>query len=149
MLDQFLSWMYSGWLVFPILAIVLLGLSEFGWRVGLARSRSKPEKKRESGSVPAAVLTLLGLLLGFSFAMAVSRHDTRRQLVVQEANSIGTTRLRARLLPEPQATNVRQLLHEYVPLRIEAHRETQFSQRFAEIGRASCREREGVAGREE
>ena len=138
MLDQFLSWMYSGWLVFPILAGVLLGLSELGWRVGLARSRARPEKKRESGSVPAAVLTLLGLLLGFSFAMAVSRHDTRRQLVVQEANSIGTTRLRAKLLPEPQATNVRQLLHEYVPLRIEAHRETQFSQRFADVRKSSA-----------
>jgi len=80
-----------------------------------------------------AVLTLLGLLLGFTFAMAVSRHDTRRELVVQEANSILTTARRAQLLPEPQATNVGRLLREYVTLRIEAHRETQFSQRFAAL----------------
>jgi len=138
MLNQFLSWMFSTWLVFPILVIVLLGLSEFGWRVGLARSRTKPEKTRDFGSVPAAVLTLLGLLLGFTFAMAVSRHDTRRELVVQEANSISTTARRARLLPEPQAANVARLLREYVALRIEAHRETQFSQRFAALRKSSA-----------
>jgi len=138
MLNQFLSWMFSTWLVFPILVIVLLGLSEFGWRVGLARSRAKPEKTRDFGSVPAAVLTLLGLLLGFTFAMAVSRHDTRRELVVQEANSISTTARRARLLPEPQAANVARLLREYVALRIEAHRETQFSQRFTALRKSSA-----------
>src|SRR5438445_10095782 len=137
MLDQFLSRIFSSWLVFAILAVVLLALSEFGWRVGLARSRAKPEKAGDSGSVPAAVLTLLGLLLGFTFAMAVSRHDARRELVVQEANSILTTARRARLLPEPQATNVGQLLREYVSLRIEAHRETQFSQRFAALRKSS------------
>ena len=106
MLNQFLSWMFSTWLVFPILVIVLLGLSEFGWRVGLARSRTKPEKTRDFGSVPAAVLTLLGLLLGFTFAMAVSRHDTRRELVVQEANSISTTARRHSRSPVSRSISV-------------------------------------------
>jgi len=138
MLDQFLSWIFSSWIVFPILVAVLLGLSEFGWRVGLAHSRAKPKETKDGGSVPAAVLTLLGLLLGFTFAMAVSRHDARRQLVVQEANAISTTALRARLLPEPQAANVSRLLREYVALRIEAHRETQFSQRFAALRKSSA-----------
>jgi len=138
MLDQFLSRIFSSWLVFAVLAIVLLALSEFGWRVGLARSRAQPEKAKDGGSVPAAVLTLLGLLLGFTFAMAVSRHDTRRELVVQEANSILTTARRARLLPEPQAASVGRLLREYVALRIEAHRETQFSQRFAALRKSSA-----------
>ena len=84
MLNQFLSWMFSTWLVFPILVIVLLGLSEFGWRVGLARSRAKPEEGKDGGSVPTARLTLLGLLLGFSFAMAVSPNTlmpTRRPIL--------------------------------------------------------------------
>ncbi|SRR6266513_1993441 len=137
MLDELLGRIFSSWFVFAILAIVLLALSEFGWRVGLARSRAKPEKTKDGGSVPAAVLTLLGLLLGFTFAMAVSRHDTRRELVVQEANSISTTARRARLLPEPEAGNVGRLLREYVALRVEAHRETQFSQRFAVLRKNS------------
>jgi hypothetical protein len=122
MLDQFLGRIFSRWMVLVILVVVLLPLSEFGWRVGLTRSRAKPEKTKDGGSVPTAVLTLLG----FSFAMAVSRHETRRELVAQEANSIITTARRARLLPEPQAGNVGRLLREYVALRIEAHRETQF-----------------------
>ena len=88
--------------------------------------------------MPTAVLTLLGLLLGFSFAMAVSRHDTRSELVVQEANSINDTVLRARLLPEPQAANVIRLFREYLALRIEAHRESQFSQRFEALRKSSA-----------
>jgi hypothetical protein len=138
MLDQFLSWIFSSWIVFPILAVVLLALSQFGWRVGLAHSRARGNKPKDGGSVPAAVLTLLGLLLGFSFAMAVSRHDTRRELVVQEANSIGTTVRRARLLPEPEVANVGRLLREYVALRIEADREANFSQRFESLRKNSA-----------
>src|SRR5262245_65785395 len=70
--------------------------------------------------------------------MAVSRHDTRIELVVQEANSIDGTVLRARLLPEPQAANVIRLFREYLALRIEAHRESQFSQRFAALRKSSA-----------
>ena len=81
---------------------------------------------------------VVGVVAGFSFAMAVSRHDTRRELVVQEANSISTTARRARLLPEPQAANVARLLREYVALRIQAHRETQFSQRFGALRKSSA-----------
>ena len=73
MLDQFLSRVFSSWMVLAVLVVVLLALSEFGWRMGLVHSRAKPEKSKDGGSVPTARLTLLGLLLGFSFAMAVSR----------------------------------------------------------------------------
>ena len=138
MLDHLLSWIFSSWMVFAILAVVLPALSEFGWRMGVAHSRVKSDKRRDGGSVPAAVLTLLGLLLGFTFAMAVGRHDARRELVVQEANSIGTTARRAQLLPEPEAANVGRLLGEYVALRIEAHRKTQFSQRFEALRKDSA-----------
>src|SRR5882724_2516944 len=138
MFDEFLSRIISSWMVLAVLVVVLLALSEFGWRIGLAHSRAKPEKSKDGGSVPAAVLTLLGLLLGFTFAMAINRHDARRELVVQEANSIGTTVRRARLLPEPEATSVSRLLREYIALRIEAHRATQFSQRFAALRKSGA-----------
>ena len=52
MLDQFLTRIFSSWLVFAILALILLALAEFGWRVGLARIRSKLEKNKDAGSVP-------------------------------------------------------------------------------------------------
>jgi hypothetical protein len=69
MLDQFLSRVFSSRTVLAVLLVVLLALSEFGWRMGLARSPAKPEESEDGGSVPTARLTLLG----FSFAMAVSR----------------------------------------------------------------------------
>jgi hypothetical protein len=139
MLDQFPGQILSNqWIVFATLVVLLVGLSEFGWRVGVAHSRAKPEKTKDGSGVQAAVLTLLGLLLGFSFAMAVSRYEARRDLVVQEANSIDTTARRAQLLPEPQAANLERLLREYVALRIEVHRAAQFSERFAALRKRSA-----------
>src|SRR5262245_53113438 len=131
MLDQIIGRiLLNQWIVFAVLLIFLIGISELAWRMGLARRPRESETDKQSGTVKSAVLALLGLLLGFSFALAAARHDARRELVVEEANSIGTTALRAQLLPEPHAANVITLLREYVPLRIEAHREAQFSDRF-------------------
>jgi hypothetical protein len=66
------------------------------------------------------MLGLLGLLLGFSFAGAASRFIERQDLIVQEANAIGTAYLRADLLPDPHASQVRQVLTEYVAHRLTA-----------------------------
>src|SRR5262249_38994246 len=134
MLDQTFGRLFSSqWIVFLILVILLVGLSEVAWRMGLACSRKKSEEEKDSGTVRSAVLALLGLLLGFSFAIAASRHEARRELLVEEANSIGTTARRAELLPQPHASNVVRFLREYVPRRIEAHREAQFSERFVTL----------------
>jgi len=124
MLDQVFGRISSSqWIVFLVLVIFLVGLSELAWRLGLARSRKKSEEEKDSGTVRSAVLALLGLLLGFSFAISGARYEARRELLVEEANSIGTTARRAELLPQPHASNVVRFLREYVPLRIEAHRE--------------------------
>jgi hypothetical protein len=132
MLDQIFGRFFSSqWIVFLTLVILLIGLSELAWRMGFASSRKKSDSDKDSGTVRSAVLALLGLLLGFSFAIAAARHEARRELLVEETNSIGTTARLAQLLPEPHATNVVRLLREYVPLRIEAHREAQFSDQFA------------------
>jgi hypothetical protein len=58
-------------------------------------------------------------MIGFTFAMALSRFETRREAVLNEANAIGTTALRARLLPEPQRTDTLKLLREYVKIRLD------------------------------
>jgi len=132
MLDQIFGRLFlSQWIVFAVLLVLLVGLSELAWHMGLAGSRKKSEADKDSGTARSAVLALLGLLLGFSFALAGARHETRRELLVEEANSIITTARRAQLLSEPHAANVGQLLRAYVPLRIEAHRLGQFSDQFA------------------
>ena len=96
MLDQIFGQLFSSqWIVFAVLLILLVGLSELAWRMSLACSRKRSEADKDSGTVRSAVLALLGLLLGFSFAIAASRHEERRELVVGEANSISTTARRA------------------------------------------------------
>jgi hypothetical protein len=65
------------------------------------------------------MIGLLALLLAFSFAMAESRFDTRRQLVLAEANAIGTTYLRSKALAEPYQVKVAKLLQDYVANRLE------------------------------
>jgi hypothetical protein len=139
MLDQIFGRLFlSQWIVFAVLLVLLVGLSELAWRMGFACSRRKSEADKDSGTVRSAVLALLGLLLGFSFALAGARHEARRELLVEEANSIVTTARRAQLLPAPHVANVIQLLREYVPVRIEAHREGQFSDRFATTRKRSA-----------
>jgi hypothetical protein len=65
------------------------------------------------------MLGLLALIIGFAFAMALSRFEARRVAVLNEANAIGTTALRARLLPESHRTDVLKLLKEYVQIRVD------------------------------
>lgn len=65
-------------------------------------------------------VVLLALMIAFTFAMALSRYEARRDAVLSEANAIGTTALRARLLPEPPRSETLNLLRDYVNMRLEA-----------------------------
>jgi len=98
------------------LAIVLLAV-EAGWRLGsYQRPRSGTEKDGPVDAVVGATLGLLAFLLAFTFSMAATRYDTRKALVLQEANALGTAYLRAGLLPEPQRSDARSALREYTAL---------------------------------
>jgi hypothetical protein len=111
------------WGVFLATVVVVLLAFEGGLRVGqYRRRRSEHEDRPPVGEMVAATLSLLAFILGFTFGLAASRFDVRRGLVVEEGNAIGTTYLRAGLLPEPHRTKVRSLLREYVDVRLEAVR---------------------------
>jgi len=77
-----------------------------------------PDVRDDFGTVLAATLTLLGLIIGFTFSMAVSRYDQRKNLEEAEANAIGTEYVRADLLPAADANNVRALLRDYLDQRV-------------------------------
>jgi hypothetical protein len=77
------------------------------------------EQNEHLGVILAATLTLLGLIIGFSFSMAANRYDQRKNFEEAEANAIGTEILRADFLPAADAANVRKLLAEYTGLRIQ------------------------------
>jgi len=104
---------------FLLPAALLLAAAELGFRLGRRPSRTgPPEATDHIGGIQAGVLGLLGLLLGFTFSMAAGRYEMRRDLVVKEANAIGTTFLRAALLPDAHRAPVEALLRRYVDLRL-------------------------------
>src|SRR5947207_12649441 len=105
-------------LVIFVLSFLALWLSAHVGSV-LRRRRSLKEEVREDfGVILAATLTLLGLIIGFSFSMAVSRYDQRKNLEEAEANAIGTEFVRADLLPPADAARVRALIRSYVDQRL-------------------------------
>jgi hypothetical protein len=102
----------------------MLLLLETGRRIGVRRLSQDPEGARQGlGVVEAAVFSLLGLLIAFTFSGAATRFDARRQLAVEEANDIGTAWLRLDLLPAGPAANLRQQFRQYLDSRIESYRE--------------------------
>lgn len=108
------------WLFGLFVATVLLVLAELGYRIGLRLFAAKDEARRSQiGGVQGAILGLLGLLLGFTFSMAVNRYETRRAMVLQEANAVGTAWLRAGLLPEQHRALVRDLFRRFVETRLK------------------------------
>jgi hypothetical protein len=103
-------------IIFSIGAAIVFLTSEFGWRLGI-----RTEGHGASANISALEQSLLGLLaliIGFTFLMALTRFEARREAVLIEANAIGTTALRARLLPAPHRAESLKLLREYVQIRI-------------------------------
>jgi len=88
-----------------------------------ARKRTKDRESGESvaqeGYLLSSALGLLGLLIAFTFGMVLSRYETRRELVTQEANAIGTAYLRAQFLDEPYRSRLSTLLFDYTRNRIQ------------------------------
>jgi hypothetical protein len=87
-------------------------------RLGARFSKRGQEVREDLGVILTATLTLLGLIVGFTFSMAVSRYEQRKLYEEEEANAIGTEYLRADLLPPADAENIRNLLRQYIDQRI-------------------------------
>ncbi len=105
-------------LVFTLSFFVLWLAAWIAWSF-LRRKRILDEELRDDfGFILAATLTLLGLIIGFSFSMATSRYDQRKNYEEAEANAIGTEYVRADLLPAADAARVRVLLKDYLDERI-------------------------------
>ena len=118
------------WAVYVLTVAVTLLAIELGYWLGKAWQRRNPDAKEGGvGTLAGATLGLLAFLLAFITSVAVARFDNRRGLVVAEANAIGTTYLRAGYLDEPHRQEIRDLLREYVDVRLAATSE----QNLAEV----------------
>jgi hypothetical protein len=106
-------------ILFGVSTVLFLLIFEVGYRIARKRQTSIDEAtKAWFTAIYSAILAMLGLLLGFSYSMAQQRFEVRKQLVVQEANAIGTTYLRAEWLPEPYRGDVAKLVRQYVDVRL-------------------------------
>lgn len=101
----------------------MLVFLELGRRIGRWRAARDPQAPRvEVGALDGAVFALLGLLIAFAFSGAASRWDARRQLVVEEANAIGTAYLRLDVLAPDAQPALREKFRQYVDARLAAYR---------------------------
>jgi hypothetical protein len=101
----------------------MLILLETGRRIGVRRLAEDAKGARAGlGVVDGALFSLLGLLVAFTFSSAAARFEARRQLIVMEANDIGTAYLRLDLLPAGAQPALRDLFRRYVDSRLEAYR---------------------------
>lgn len=102
-----------------LVAFVVLWLAAWAGSKLSVRLHGIAEDLRADYSVVlGATLTLLGLIIGFSFSMAIGRYDQRKLYEEAEANAMGTEYARADLLPEANGTRARELLRQYTDLRI-------------------------------
>jgi hypothetical protein len=111
-----------------LFALGLLGgmlvVGEIGRHLGVRRRARLMEGGAAGiGAVEAAVFALLGLLIAFTFQGAATRFDARRDLIVQEANNIGTAWLRIDILPAEAQPAMRELFRQYLDSRLETYRQ--------------------------
>jgi hypothetical protein len=109
------------WALFIATIVTIVLAHECGYQLGQLRGRQKDrESDSPVGGMVGAELGLLAFLLAFTFGIAASRFDVRREVVLDEANAIGTAYLRAAMLPDPHREEVARLLREYTDVRIAA-----------------------------
>lgn len=101
----------------------MVGCILLGRALGLRRMAADPDGAFAGlGAIDAAVYALLGLLIAFTFSGAASRFDHRRELIVEEANIIGTAYLRLDLLPQAEQGPMRALMRDYAQSRLDTYR---------------------------
>jgi len=117
-----MSWF--GALPLTVIALVILAALLVAATIGYRGHRWLLHRVGETESeshdyLLSAVLGLLALLLGFTFSLALNRHEDRRNLVVQEANALDTAWLRAQILESPKKEAISQLLRAYLDARLD------------------------------
>lgn len=107
-------------LIFLISFVAMYYSARFGnyLRKKLVDPKGKEPDNQSFNFVVSATLTLLGLIIGFTFSMATERYDLRKSLESEEANAIGTEYVRADLLPAEEAAKIHALLIDYLDQRI-------------------------------
>jgi hypothetical protein len=98
---------------------LMLIASEAGFRLGRrSGNRVTSDTKSQHLTVEAGILGILGLLLGFTMSMALTRFEVRKHLVLEEAQAIGAAYSFTHLLPVEEGKEIADLLRDYTNTRI-------------------------------
>jgi hypothetical protein len=108
--------------VLPVSFVLMWLSAQAGLFLRKGQLKIDEDVHQDHAVIVSATLTLLALIIGFSFSMAIGRYDQRKHCEEAEANAIGTEYVRADLLPTDNATKVRALLKEYLDARILFYR---------------------------
>lgn len=120
------------WALFVATLVIALLSFEGGFWGGKRRSRrSEQEREVVGGGLGEGMLGLAAFMLAFTFGAAMTHFDARRQAILDEAKAIRTAYMRADLLPEPHRAETRNLLREYVEVRLEDVRSGKIEQAIA------------------
>ncbi|TMI64676.1 MAG: DUF4239 domain-containing protein [Bacteroidetes bacterium] len=98
--------------------LILLALMILSIKVGLITGKKSHKESPADNTILASLFTLLGLLLAFTFSMAINYHGMRKDIIIEEANDIGTAILRADLYPESDRNLFRAEFKKYVDARV-------------------------------
>jgi hypothetical protein len=125
------------WVGAPVVLLLLLGglllSTEVGRRLRVRHLRAAPGESSGLAAVTGAVFGLMGLMVAFTFSGAASRFDHRRDLIVEEANDIGTAYLRLDLLPEAARGPLKEQFRAYLDTRLETYRVANDSVRIDQL----------------
>ncbi|MHA4808072.1 bestrophin-like domain [Flavitalea flava] len=118
-MDQSFLYNTSSFIISICLILAMVILYYLGFRIKAKKAAKNPGQSDEGfGAIEGSLLGLLALLLSFTFGMSSSRHDSRFQVMIQEANAIGTAILRADLFPDSERVELRSHFKNYVEARI-------------------------------
>lgn len=109
-------------LVFIVSLLALMISARAGAAIGARLRPVADDERQDLNVVLTSTLTLLGLIIGFSFSMVVSRYDQRKNDEAEEANAIGTEYARASLLPASDTVQIREMLLKYVDQRVQFYK---------------------------
>ncbi|MCA6320657.1 MAG: hypothetical protein IM652_03330, partial [Phenylobacterium sp.] len=107
------------WIVGLSLFILMVTVRSLAERIRRRRSSAVGSGLSQAGEglIATSMVGLLSLLIGFTFSLALARHELRRNLVVEEANAIGVAYMRAQLLKEPYRTDLSNVIISYAQVR--------------------------------
>jgi len=123
----------STWELWLIIAGVVLGFVTLGYLAGRVLRLQAETLREPVGIVQGAFFALVGLILAFGLTLAIGRYDARRAAVVDDANTIGTSYLRAETLAEPMRSRSLQLLRQYTDASLKLSHAVPTTPRFGRV----------------